>query len=489
MRAAVLRAFALVVVVVAALRVLSLGYLPYDDALRHAAKAVSGRPWPEILLLRPGFELDSNPGWHAFLGALHGLFGLGAVDLVIVSVVLLFVAFSLGPILVLRRPEAWLLALVLANVLEPGNVVRFFSGRPFLLSSAVVPLALLLWPRLEEPRPWRALAVFAALGALSCGVHGSYYLLALPVLAVALAGHLKAALRLAAALGAGVLVGALLTGHPVSHLVQMVRHGYVSAGAARVSDALVTEFQPFEGRAVALVVFFALLAWRRARRPDAIAPWRDPAVVLTALAWALGYVAMRFWVDWGLPALMTLAAIEVQAALEARTPSSGEGRGPLATLAVSGLLVALALGADVNQRWSPQTGRPFLSRQNPTHAPWLPEPGGVAYSTEMGVFYALFFANPDGPWRYALGFEPALMQPEDYAVYRDVKRSRGDFAAYVPWLARLQPQDRLYVQYRSNTAPPVPGLEWYQPTFTIWAGRLPRPGAGEPGAAPAPVSP
>jgi len=62
MRAAVLRAFALVVVVAVALRVLALGYLPYDDALRHAAKAVSGRPWSEILLLRPGFELDSNPG-------------------------------------------------------------------------------------------------------------------------------------------------------------------------------------------------------------------------------------------------------------------------------------------------------------------------------------------------------------------------------------------------------------------------------------------
>jgi hypothetical protein len=478
MRAAVLRAFALVVVVVTALRVLALGYLPHDDALRHAAKAVSGRPWSEILLLRPGFELDSNPGWHALLGALHRLFGLGPVDLVIVSVVLLFVAFSLGPILVLRRPEAWLLALLLANVLEPGNVVRLFSGRPFLVSSAIVPLVLLLWPKLEEPRPWRALALFAACGALSCWVHGSYYLLALPVLAVAAAGRWRAAVRLAGAFAVGILVGAVLTGHPIGHLAQMVRHGYVSAGAARSSDALVTEFQPFDGRALAVLAFLALLAWRRFSRPEAIAPWRDPVVVMTALCWALGYVAGRFWVDWGVAALMTLAAVETEAALEARP--AGESRWPLAVLVASGVLVVLALGADIQQRWTLQVGRPFLSRQNPTHAPWLPEPGGVAYSPEMGVFYALFFANPDGPWRYALGFEPALMRPEDYAVYRDVKRSRGDFAAYVPWLARMRPEDRLYVQYRSNAAPPIPGLEWFQPTFTIWAGRLPRPGEAAP---------
>jgi hypothetical protein len=490
MRAAVLRAFALVVVVVTALRVLALGYLPYDDALRHAAKAVSGRPWSEILLLRPGFELDSNPGWHAFLGALHRLFGLGPVDLVLVSVVLLFVVFSLGAILVLRRPEAWLLALVLVNVLDPGNVVRLFSGRPFLVSSAIVPLVLLLWPRLEEPRPWRILALFAACGALSAWVHGSYYLLALPVLAVAAAGRRRAAGRLAAAFAAGVLVGALLTGHPVGHLVQMVEHGYVSAGAARTAGTLVSEFQPFDGHALAVVAFVALLAWRRARRPEAIVPWRDPAVVMAALCWVLGYVAARFWVDWGLPALMTLAAIEIQASLESRRGE--ESRTGLAVLAASGLLVVLGLGADVNQRWTLQVGRPFLSRLNPTHAPWLPEPGGVAYSSEMGVFYALFFANPDGPWRYALGFEPALMRPEDYAVYRDVKRSRGDFAAYGPWLARMRPEDRLYVQYGSNAAPPIPGLEWFQPTFTIWAGRLPRPGAAPAsGAAPsiAPVAP
>src|SRR5215469_3644779 len=52
-------------------KIVGYGYLPPDDALRHSAKAVSGKPWSEILVLRPGFEMDPYPGWHAILGAVH----------------------------------------------------------------------------------------------------------------------------------------------------------------------------------------------------------------------------------------------------------------------------------------------------------------------------------------------------------------------------------------------------------------------------------
>lgn len=472
MRSGVLRALALVVVVAAALRVLASGFLPYDDALRHAAKAVSGRPWTEILIMRPGFTLDSNPGWHAILGSLHRAFGLGEVDLVLVSVALLFVVFSLGPILILRRPESWLLALVLVGVLDPGELVRLMCGRPFLVSSAIVPLVLLLWPRLEGPRPAAAFALFVAGGALSCWVHGSYYLLAIPVAALFAAGRHRAGLRLAAAFAVGIPLGALLTGHPLGHLWQMLRHGYISVGVHHSTEALVTEFQPFDGRAGAVLTFFALLAWRAVRHKDAVAPWRDPTAVMTAGCWALGYVAARFWADWSVPALLTLAAVEIQDLLE----TAPDRRSGLVAAAAASVLLLLSMPADVQQRWSLNAGRPFLSRSNPTHAPWLPEPGGIVYNADMGVFYALFFRNADAPWRYTLGFEPALMRAEDYAVYEDIRRSKGATEAYLPWLQRLRPQDRLYVQQRSNSAPLIPGLEWFQPVYTIWAGRLPRPG-------------
>src|SRR4051794_24255279 len=44
------------------------GYLPADDALRHAAKAVSGKPWQQILVMSNEFPIDPHPGWHAVLG-------------------------------------------------------------------------------------------------------------------------------------------------------------------------------------------------------------------------------------------------------------------------------------------------------------------------------------------------------------------------------------------------------------------------------------
>src|ERR1041385_3086953 len=42
------------------LKIISYGYLPKDDALRHAAKAVSGTPWQEILVMRSDFVLDPD---------------------------------------------------------------------------------------------------------------------------------------------------------------------------------------------------------------------------------------------------------------------------------------------------------------------------------------------------------------------------------------------------------------------------------------------
>src|SRR5687767_4880656 len=59
------------------LKILSHGYLPFDDALRHAAKAVSGRDWSDIIVLQDQFKIDHSPGWHWILGLVHQLTGAG----------------------------------------------------------------------------------------------------------------------------------------------------------------------------------------------------------------------------------------------------------------------------------------------------------------------------------------------------------------------------------------------------------------------------
>ena len=54
-------------------KILSHGYLPIDDALRHAAKVVSGKPWPEIMVLADWIKMDHHAGWHAVVHNLRWL--------------------------------------------------------------------------------------------------------------------------------------------------------------------------------------------------------------------------------------------------------------------------------------------------------------------------------------------------------------------------------------------------------------------------------
>src|SRR2546427_3967131 len=58
-------------------------FLPFDDCLRHAAKAVSGKPWNEILVLRPDLTIDPHAGWHSVLSVLHRGLGLNETSLVV----------------------------------------------------------------------------------------------------------------------------------------------------------------------------------------------------------------------------------------------------------------------------------------------------------------------------------------------------------------------------------------------------------------------
>ena len=61
----------ILVVLAIPLKIIGYGYLPADDALRHAAKAVSGKPWPDILVVGPAFQIDHNFGWHFLLRQIY----------------------------------------------------------------------------------------------------------------------------------------------------------------------------------------------------------------------------------------------------------------------------------------------------------------------------------------------------------------------------------------------------------------------------------
>lgn len=463
-----MRALLILLLAVVPLRIVAKGYLPDDDALRHAAKAVTDRPWSEILVLRPDVTMDSHPGWHTALRLVHRATGADVAALVAVSVAVGLAALLLPAVFLLRRPEAWAAALVAFATLEPRIVNRLASGRPFLLSAGLLLVLCLLAARSSgERRPGRALALLVPALGLVAWMHPSWHLFLLPVAACLLAGRGRTALVLAAGLAGGVLVAGLLYGHPVEFVTQSVWHTVLAMGSPAPPGTLAIEFLPGDGSPLLVLGAALLWAWRGSRR--ALGPGVRPVVTLAALGWLLGWLVIRFWSDWGVIALLAWMALEVESVLGERMEEDDRRRIPIALAA--GVAALLSLTGPF--RPAPLVDRPYLVLASPAVDPLLPEPGGTLYTDDMRVFYQLFSTRPQAPWRYVVGYEPALMPPEDLATLRSILRARTG-ANFEPWTRKMTPADRLVLRSLEGT-PPIPSLEWASVGQAVWIGRRPAP--------------
>src|SRR5580704_18081443 len=96
------------------LKVLKYGYIPPDDALRAAGKAVSGKTWPQILVLNDVYKIDHEYGWSLLLSKVHTACNADTDTIVIFSVVSLFLLAGLAAVMWLRYPEVWLVSLALS---------------------------------------------------------------------------------------------------------------------------------------------------------------------------------------------------------------------------------------------------------------------------------------------------------------------------------------------------------------------------------------
>ena len=470
-RAAIVAAtIAFIALAIAPLRIVGVGFRPPDDALRHAAKAISGKPWTEILVLRPEATVDPHPGWHAVLAALHRAGIESPTGLVILSSVALATLFLLLPLWIGRGPpEAWLLALLVTAIAGWGFFFRLMLGRPFDFTLSALLALVLLWPRLRGDRLARGVwTVVAGLVALATWIHGNWYLWALPLACFALAREVRIAARLTVAVGIGVLGGAIATGRPLAFLGQTLSHPFWALGGELPASLLVSEFRPSDGTPAMVAVIVGFVLWRHLRGCSLAPLLRDPVLLLAGASWALGFHIMRFWWDWGVPAVLVWMTNELAEGLPIARLRVRSRVLLTATLAT---VLVLAVTADYKLRWSRTERSTYLDGRNPRHRPWLPDPGGVLYSNSMKVFYDTFFRNPNAPWRYALGFEPTLMHPDDLAVYRAIHRRGASDASFAPWIARLRPADRLVVVRRSAEKPRIEKLDWYSPYRGMWIGR------------------
>lgn len=459
------------ILVLIALRVISYGYMPVDDAMRHAAKAVSGKNWNEILVLRPEITMDSHVGWHKILEFIYQMTGCSVDSLVVFSVVSLFVVFCVVPVFFLKRPEAWLITLLCITVAHYGVLFRIFLGRPFIFTMAVVVFLGFIWPRFKSrPIPWASVIILTVLIALATWIHCLWYMFALPVFCFFLAREWRAGVILSGCVLIGVVIGSLMTGHPIQFFMQTLGHFFHSLGDHTLARQLVTEFQPFSGDALIVMVILAMLAWRALRKEWSLRVLDNPMFILAGVSWVLGFFVVRVWTDWGMPAVCVWIALEFEEYLKSVMDSRSWKRVGLTMVLACVLFVAVT--NDYNGRWTDSMSVHYLSAENPEHQKWLPEKGGIVYSNDMRVFYQTFFANPHADWRYILGFEPTMMPPEDLAILRKIQWNYSAFEAFEPWVKKMRKEDRLII--RSNSKPAIQELEWNNTVSGTWVGRLPR---------------
>jgi len=467
------------------LKIIGYGFLPMDDALRHAAKTISGKSWQQILVMRSDFPIDPSPGWQKILQWVHSGFGGDAETLVVFSVVALMLLVTLSALPWLRRPEAWLAALLIASVFAPACTTRFARGRPYLLTDAMLIGILLLWSRQEQDRPRRAAVICTPLlVAASAWIHGSWYLLCLPGAAILVAGFWRSAMAYGACWLAGSFLGCALTGHPWEFLFQSVRHMFGVFADFTVVRQLEAELQPSDGEIPAVLAVAVLLLWRKISSGWNPRRLLNPIFMMMVLGWVLGLKMRRFWWDFGIPAFSVWTALELQEHFE-RQLTLDSARRLLITL---GIAAGAFLGftSDRDSRWTGNLDTEYLTPDSPGDAGWLPAPGGIIYNSNMDVFFQTFFKNPTANWKYILGFESGLMRPEDLAVLRKIQWNHGAaFAAYAPWVKAMRPADRMIIRAPGAGGPPdIPELEWHYAATDMWIGRLPPVAHGPAASAP-----
>jgi hypothetical protein len=469
-----LAVWAIVILVILAmpLRILEYGYLPGDDALRHAAKAVSGKSWSEILVLNPVYQMDHEFGWNLLLEKIHGWTNWNAESLVIFSVVSLFILVGWSALPWLKRPEAWLITLMLATLVA-SVCGRMTLGRPYLVTFAVLLTLLFMWQKFgsSPPKTWMLLLT-TALFALGTFVHGVWYLWALLLGAFFLASEFRWAISLGFCWVIGVFVGSALTGHPFEYPLQAFKLALLAVGAHDTTRTMATELQPFDGNILAMIILGGLLALRQLAKLNVVPLTKNPAFWLVCFCWVLGFKVSRFWDDWGWPALMVLMTVDVQAFLQKRfAPDSFKRLGLTLGLAAA---TFLCVTNDASSRWSHTLSDRYLVANNPDLNGWMPDQGGIFYTADQALFYQTFYKNPTGDWRYMLGFEPTWMPKEDFEIYQNVLWNLGEAKSYAPWMEKMKPADRLVIRGGSGGSPDIPQLEWKYSGVGIWLGRTPR---------------
>ncbi len=453
------------------LKILSYGFVPPGDARRHIAKAFTEKHDSEIIVLRPGFTMDHNPGWEWILRHVQRVTNWNIEGMTVFAVfTLLFILFC-SALPWMSRPEAWLAAWLAQLVVLPELMSRLDQIRPLLIPESILIALLFVWSKPDSKNFSQLKLVLTAMAfCLSTWIDGAWFLWGFLFAAFFLARRWRDLFQLLMCWALGTIIAAALTGSPIQFLEQTIRLAATVAAENIPNWILVGEMTPGEGEFPTLILLAVAFLWRKQQGKSTSALLDTPVFWLIGICWILGLHTDRCWADWGIPAVIVWLAMQFEDAIKIFCDPTSPKR--LLLCALIAVPLFLQSTNDLEQRYSKFTGQHFLDARDPSLQSWLPDKDGIFYCAQMQFYYDTFYKNPQADWRYILGYEPAVMPEDDLKILRSIQLSRGAPEAYEPWIKKMRSADRLVIY--SSAPPDLPELQWHEAVNGIWIGKLPK---------------
>lgn len=457
-------------------KIMSYGWLPVDDAMRHVPFATQNCKWSSFLVIDEKFDTDHNAGWHQTLRFLHTNLGLSKIALLRFSVIGLFFLLNLCGIISAPNAICWLLAFLAMLLFDPGLLGRILSGRPYIVSCAITLLIFRLWalPGSESEfntnkKRYFRLIISIVLFAIGTWIHGSWYLFLMIPFSFLLAGKIKEAKYLVSCVIAGTLLGAFMTGNFVSFLLY---HFYATINiysektfnwllvSENASGSQISCFIPFVAAIIGLCIYKKKTTFKELTL--------DPAFLFMMLSWLLSIMIIRFWVDWGRMSLLFWMSYRFKDLID----SSITLKEPRVKYCLFAFIVCTLVFWCINDgggRYSKAVFDQPIDFSEERLQGWAPESGGIVYSDSMGVFYKHFFEYPTAPWKYILGFESAIMKDDDKKILRRIGYNFRLPEEFLPWINKMTKADRLIT---IGSVGDFPQLESIRGARNYWIYRL-----------------
>ena len=448
------------------------GFKPVDDTNRHVAFSVTNQTWTDVLEIEPSLSADHNAGWHSLLRAVHKYFGLNKEALLITVIVSLFLIFNLTGSVLSPNIASWTIVLIIMFVANRVIFFRLLSGRPFIISAVTSLILFKLWfiETKDQINYFIKFLISFIFIAIAVWLHGTWYTFLLLPMALLLSGKLTKSIELSLIILLATALGAYLTGE-----FEQFLHFHYAATLNIFTEKiynwqLVTEFA--EGSIYIFWIFptaaiITLLIYSKKLCLNQLT--KDPLFILILLSWMLSIRVVRFWVDWGIIALMFWLSYKISDLIaEMQSVKKPFFRWTLFVFTVLSVVI-LVPNSDWNNK--KEIKKYTVDFSKPQFAEYKPLEGGIIYNDSMDHFYHQYYADPEGKYKYVLGFEPAIMLPENRKIFREIIYSSFHYSSYKPWIDKLTEKDRIFAS--ADISPYYPQLDWIKAGKKLWIGKLP----------------